>query len=191
MLDGMHLPPALAACLLMTSAGAALPAQDGAAATAGYIAEAPLASGWPEPGAPGEMGEVTLPAYRAAEGPGFWPLFLHISAGDIPMTAPVVMPAGDDRPRSMRFVYPRADTAPAPVVDGLRIVDVPPQRALRLTRRGVIRPAEVDALTDKLRAEATRRGLTVAGDPVLCGYNSPGIPRDRQTWELFLPVAAP
>jgi hypothetical protein len=191
MVDSMHLPPALAACLLMTTAGTALPAQDGAATTAGYIAEAPLAAGWPEPGVPGAISEALMPAHRAVEGPGFWPLFTHITAGGIPMTAPVVMSATAAGPSTMRFVFPRADTAPGPLVDGLRIVDAAPVRVLRIAHRGRMNEAVSAALIDRLRADAARRGLAVAGKPMLCGYNSPGIPRDRQTWEALLPVAGP
>ncbi|MFM2089705.1 MAG: hypothetical protein RLZZ127_194 [Planctomycetota bacterium] len=178
-------------CVLLAGAALASIAAEPGSATAGYIAEAPLADGWPEPGVPDAISEAVLPAHRAVEGPGFWPLFLHITAGEIPMTAPVVMPATGARARTMRFVYPRADTEPAPAMGGLRIVDAPPQRVLRLTRRGPIGRDEIAGLIAQLRDEAARRGLSLGSEPWLCGYNSPGIPRGRQTWELMLPVAAP
>ncbi len=153
-----------------------------------YIAEAPLADGWPMPGEPDAISLVDLPAHRAAEGPGFWSLFLHISVGKLPMTAPVVMPTDGARARSMRFVYPRADTGPAPTAQGIRIVDVAPQRVLRITRRGSAAKDDLGPLAERLRTAATERGLRATGEPWLCGYNSPGVPRDRQTWELMLPV---
>jgi hypothetical protein len=137
------------------------------------------------------ISEALMPAHRAVEGPGFWPLFTHITAGGIPMTAPVVMSATAAGPSAMRFVFPRADTAPGPLVEGLRIVDAAPVRVLRIAHRGRMDEAVSAALIDRLRADAARRGLTVAGEPMLCGYNSPGIPRGRQTWEALLPVTGP
>ncbi|MFK7962014.1 MAG: heme-binding protein [Phycisphaerales bacterium] len=99
-----------------------------------YVASADRPEGWPELTPVGEVRVQTYPAYRAAvvggeatdgasraAGRMFQPLFRHIKAEGIPMTAPVEMgyvggdPAADAAPRmkSMAFLYPAADVGAA------------------------------------------------------------------------------
>ena len=187
----------LPSVLLMTvsiSAPAAAAAEPAAEAAAnGYIAEAALPAGWPAPAMPGGITEADIPAHRAAEGPGFWRLFAHISVGGIPMTAPVVMPAVDEagnQGSAMRFLYPSSTTQPAPTLPGITIVDVPAQRVLRATVRGPVGPGVLRERIAALTTEAAARKLKTGGKPMLCGYNGPSVAAAERTWEVFLPVTA-
>ena len=158
----------------------------------GYRAEAPLPVGWPEPGAPGEIQLVMLPAVRAAEAGGFWPLFVHISDAGIPMTAPVTMPLGSGTGRSagMRFLYPSASTPAAATRAGVRVLDQAAAPVLRIAHRGAMTSPIGRGLLARLREAAAERGLAAAGEPMLFGYNGPSTRASQRTWEVVLPVAA-
>jgi len=169
------------------SSFACLAAADGT----GFVSEAPVPAGWPLPGEPEAIEQVQLPAYRAVEGPAFSALFAHISVAGIPMTAPVTMDADADPEGGkgpMRFLYPSSQTAPGPQGGALHVVDVPAQTVLRVAWRGAATPSDITHRIDRLRATARERGLETCGEPVVCGYNSPLLARERRTWEIILPV---
>ncbi len=162
----------------------------------GYVMEAGLPAGWPAPGEVEAISLVTIPAHRAAESSGFWPLFMHIKQAGIPMTAPVTRPVAATSPdaappaASMRFLYPSATTPAAAAANGVRIIDVPAQSALRLTRRGPAGREAVAAAVTRLRAEAERLSLVASDQLTLCEYNSPMLSPAKRTWEILLAVRA-
>lgn len=165
---------------------------DSASNSTGYIVEAALPVGWPAPAMPGSITDVRIPAHRAAEGPGFQPLFAHISLGGIPMTAPVVMPVADEQgvtPKKMQFLYPSATSEPGPLAPGITIVDVAEQRVLRVTVRGPVSATLMREKIALLKAEAETRQLTVCGEPTLCGYNGPAVKASERTSDICLPVS--
>lgn len=158
-----------------------------------YISESPLPEGWPEPG---PFDQVTLkkyPAYRAAftrddqPNGGFMTLFRHIKRHDIPMTAPVEMKLDPESRESadmeqMAFLY-QSQSVGKTGADGteVEVRDVSAAEAVSYAWQGprsnvTKARAAVDAELAKLgrKAKAYR----------LLGYNSPFVPRAKQTHEL-------
>lgn len=166
---------------------------DRPAAEPAYREESPLPAGWP---APGPFNQVVLkkyPAYRAAfttdnnPNAGFWTLFKHIERQGIPMTAPVEMKLDDsgkrpDRMERMAFLYQSTEvgTTGADGTD-VEVRDVPAAEALSYAWQGP-RSRNRQA-RELLEAELEKRGLEAASWRLL-GYNSPFVPRSRQTHEL-------
>ena len=160
-----------------------------------YISEAPLPKGWPQPGPYNQVSEKRYPAYRAAftNGKGssfaFWRLFRHIKRQEIPMTSPVEMgmEQKDDKrlgKTSMAFLYQGQDvgkTGP----DGAKITvkDVAATRALSYAWQGDDSKANIAKAKQSLFEELKKRKLEHASIRLL-GYNGPGVPRDKKTWEL-------
>jgi hypothetical protein len=178
-------------------ASCGLHAEDGKAGDAAprYVDEAPLPEGWPKPGPYNEVAEKSYPAYRAAfttEGGGggaFWTLFSHIQRNDIPMTAPVEMAVepgdgGAMRRNSMGFLY-QNQTVGQPGSDGPRVEirDVPAARALSYAWQGPDNRANIATAKQALEAALAERKIEPKGFRLL-GYNGPGTPRARKTWEL-------
>ncbi len=164
------------------------------AAAPAYVNEAPLPKGWPKPGPYNEVTEKSLPAYRAAftentgEGTAFWTLFLHIKRNDIPMTAPVEMPMAEADGKlsqaGMAFLYQNegvGETGP----DGSKVVvkDVPPTKVLSYTWQGPDTKANIATARAQLDAALAKRKMSPKSFRLL-GYNGPGTPRDKRTWEL-------
>lgn len=159
-----------------------------------YVDEAPLPAGWPEPGPYDQVSEKKIPAYRAAftDGKGqnsaFWTLFLHIKKNDIPMTAPVEMPMvekdGQLGESGMGFLYQNGKVEPKER-DGTKVEirDVPAARVLSYAWQGPDSKKNVAHARQQLEAELARRDLEKSGFRLL-GYNGPGTPRQKQTWEL-------
>ena len=159
-----------------------------------YVDEAPLPEGWPQPGPYDEVAEKRYPGYRAAftDGKGetssFWTLFLHIKKNDIPMTAPVEMPMVDKdgtlRESGMGFLYQNGRVEPKQR-DGnkVEIRDVAAARVLSYAWQGDDSKKNVAHARSQLEAELEKRKLADKGFSLL-GYNGPGTPRDRKTWEL-------
>lgn len=154
--------------------------------------EAPLPEGFPAYTPVGVIEVKQYPAYRKAVGPGFWPLFQHISKQDIPMTAPVEMRSspGQQGEGPMAFLYQStAVGAPGPI-DGVAVEDAAPTvvASLGLTGR-MNREAAVEA---RERLEAWLAGqsehrLAATPEPFrLFGYNSPMVPKEQQYWEAQL-----
>jgi hypothetical protein len=159
-----------------------------------YVAEAALPEGWPAPGPYNEVSEKNYPAYRAAFTTGkgqsgaFWRLFSHIKKNDIPMTAPVEMgidASGATLERStMAFLYQNQAVGTAGAVNpNLEVRDVPPAKVLSYTWQG---PDSEANLTRAKQALDTAMAATKATAKAyrLLGYNGPGTPRAKATWEL-------
>lgn len=179
----------LAACNLNADPAA------GPKPAAAYVDEAPLPEGWPQPGPYDQVTEKTFPAYRAAftNGKGqtgaFWTLFTHIKKNDIPMTAPVEMAVeaeedGDMRRNSMAFLYQNGRVG-APGKDGpsVEVRDVPSTRTLSYTWQGPDSKENITKAKTALEAALAERKADATGFRLL-GYNGPGTPRAKATWEL-------
>ncbi len=161
---------------------------------ASYVDEAPLPSGWPDPGPYDRVTEKSYPAYRAAftDGKGetsaFWTLFLHIKKNDIPMTAPVEMPMEMEDGRlgqsGMAFLYQNGKVEPKKR-DGTKVEirDVAAAKVLSYAWQGDDSKKNVAHAREQLEAELSKRDLESDGFRLL-GYNGPGTPRDQRTWEL-------
>jgi hypothetical protein len=158
-----------------------------------YVAEAPLPKGWPQPGPYGEVVRKKLPAYRAAftsaggRGSSFWTLFMHIKKNDIPMTAPVEMAMeaeGDGmKMASMAFLYQNAEVGSPGSSGAVEVKDIPAAEVLSYAWQGGDGEEKVQLaktkLEEKLSAEKRK-----AKSYRLLGYNGPGTPREKSTWEL-------
>lgn len=159
-----------------------------------YVSEAPLPKGWPEPGPYNQVSEKRYPAYRAAFTAGggttvsFWTLFMHIKKHEIPMTAPVemAMEAKDDSMdrAGMAFLYQSGEVG-KPGADGERVEvrDVPAVKVVNYTWQGPDSKENVARAREAIVAELAKRGVKDAQFRLL-GYNGPGTPRAKATWEL-------
>lgn len=165
------------------------------AAAPKYLSESPLPKGWPEPGPFNQVVRKKYPAYRAAftaessPNGGFRRLFKHISRNKIPMTAPVEMKLDDSatetaKMEEMAFLYQSPEVGKTGA-DGelVEVRDAPAIEAMSYAWQG----ARDDNSTAKARAaidaELAKQNLKAAGYRLL-GYNSPFVPRGRQTHEL-------
>lgn len=158
-----------------------------------YKQESPLPKGWPEPGPFNQVVLKKYPAYRAAftvepsPNGGFMKLFKHISKNDIPMSAPVAMKLDEADAKSvkieeMAFIYQSPEVGNTGR-DGetVEVRDVPAQEALSYAWMGSRDSvSKARALID---AELEKRKIKANGYRLL-GYNSPFVPRSRQTHEL-------
>jgi hypothetical protein len=168
--------------------------QPPAGATKTYVDEAPLPKGWPQPGPYDQVVEKTYPAYRAAFATkglqtfAFWKLFNHIKAADIPMTAPVEMAMNEGEnglmKAEMAFLY-QDQTVGKPGTAGteIEVRDVPSAKVLSYTWQGKDSKANIATAREALQASLAQRKLTSTGFRLL-GYNGPGTPEDKKTWEL-------
>ena len=159
-----------------------------------YVNEAPLPLGWPQPGPYNRVTEKTYPASRAAvvNGDGetmtFFTLFAHIKRHDIPMTAPVeksmVTADGKLRQQSMAFLY-QSDRVGTLGPDGKKVEvrNIPAMKALSYTWQGVDSMENIAKAKAALDHELEAR-KTKASSFRMLGYNGPGTPGDKRTWEL-------
>jgi hypothetical protein len=165
-----------------------------APAAPAYVSEAPLPEGWPQPGPYLKVTEKAYPAYRAAftggkgETGSFWTLFLHIKKNDIPMTAPVEMamePTEGDLSRSnMAFLYQNGQVGqPGAAGRNVEVRDVPAYKVLNYTWQGTDSKENIATARAAIEAELAQRKVT-ASQFRLLGYNGPGTPRAKATWEL-------
>jgi hypothetical protein len=165
------------------------------AAAPEYRSESPLPKGWPEPGPFDQVVRKKYPAYRAAFTPtsspngGFMKLFKHIERKGIPMTAPVEMkldPSGKNAAdmEEMAFLYQTPDVGQTGA-DGehVEVRDVPAREALSYAWQGARNKATTAKAREALDAELAKQKLTATGYRLL-GYNSPFVPRSKQTHEL-------
>lgn len=167
---------------------------DRQAAKPAYVDEAPLPLGWPRPGPYDQVTEKKYPASRAALAKGdgetltFWTLFAHIKRNDIPMTAPVeksmVTADGKLRQESMAFLY-QSDKVGKPGPDGEKVAvsDIPAIKALSYTWQGIDSEENISKAKAALDGELTARKAKARSFRLL-GYNGPGTPREKRTWEL-------
>jgi len=169
-------------------------AQVGKTEAPAYVSEAPLPEGWPLPGPYGKVTEKNFPSYRAAFAPGgtstmpFFTLFGHIKKNGIPMTAPVELAMepknGGLRQTSMAFLYQNQKVGKTGT-DGktVEVRDVPAFKALCYTWQGTDSKEAVVRARAAIEAELNTSKRT-AKEFRMLGYNGPGTPRDKRTWEL-------
>jgi SOUL heme-binding protein len=181
-------------CVLLASSGMLAAEPAAKVSTSGYVDEAPLPVGWPKPGPYDRVTEKSYPAYRAAftngkgETSAFWTLFTHIKKNDIPMTAPVEMTMadveGDLKQAGMAFLYQNGDVGKKGA-DGAKVEvrDVPAAKVLSYTWQGDDTPKNISKAKRELQAALGARKIGGNGFRLL-GYNGPGTPREKQTWEL-------
>lgn len=160
-----------------------------------YLSESALPKGWPAPGPYNQVTRKSYPAYRAAFTPGkspnfgFWTLFKHIKRNNIPMTAPVEMKM-TEKPKSgmemeqMGFLYQSPEVGKTGA-DGesVSVRDVPAMKVLSYTWQGPRGDAEVAKAKSAIEAALAEKKLKSTGYR-LFGYNSPSVPRAKQTYEL-------
>lgn len=118
----------------------------------------------------------------------FWALFAHLKRNDIPMTAPVeksmVTADGKLRQESMAFLY-QSDKVGSLGPDGnkVEVSDIPAIKALSYTWQGIDSEANVAKAKTALDRELDARKAKAKSFRML-GYNGPGTPREKRTWEL-------
>lgn len=158
-----------------------------------YKEESPLPEGWPAPGPFNQVVRKQYPAYRAAFTPdaspnsGFRRLFKHISRNKIPMTAPVEMTLDESDSADMEemaFLY-QSQKVGAPGDDGelVEVRDMPAQTALSYAWQGGRDKTATTRARQAIDAELAKQKLKAKSYRLL-GYNSPFIPRSKQTHEL-------
>ena len=157
------------------------------------LAEAPIPKGFPSFTPVGVIEVKTYPAYRKAEGPGFWPLFQHIQARSIPMTAPVEMTADNRSPRSdMAFLYQSTQVgSTGKVENGVAVVDAAETTVASLGVRGRMTPQTAGEAKASLVAwlkQQEKFERVGEGDASFryFGYNSPMVADRNKYWEAQL-----
>ena len=162
------------------------------------VIEAPLPEGFPSYTPVGEIEVKRYPAYRKAETSGkvaFWTLFQHITTAGISMTAPVEMTFRADGPpvgreQAMAFLYGDKSIGSAGRKGNVQVVDVPAATVVSFGMRGqrsddVLVQAE-QRLTNWL--EQNKGKYEQSGPVRVMGYNSPFVARERQFFEVQIPV---
>jgi SOUL heme-binding protein len=165
-----------------------------AGAPEGYVNEAKLPVGWPNPGPYGVYTIKEYPAYRAAlsQGKGetvtFWKLFRHIQSRKIPMTAPVELEMVPEdqglEMTSMSFLY--QDQKVGQTGDGglgVEVKDLPSVKVLSFAWQGSMKPEKLAEVRKGVEEELKKRGLK-AKSFRLFGYNGPQVEESRKTYEL-------
>jgi hypothetical protein len=164
-------------------------------ATPVYKEESPLPKDWPQPGPFDQVARKKYPAYRAAftkEGNpngGFWTLFKHIERNKIPMTAPVEMKLDEAdtkgaKMEQMAFLYQSPEVGKTgPDGDQVEVRDVAATEALSYAWQGGRDKAATARAREAIDAELAKLGLKAISYRLL-GYNSPFVPRSKQTHEL-------
>ena len=162
------------------------------------IVEASLPDGFPGYTPVGEIEVKHYPAHRKAETSGrvaFWTLFGHIKSEGIPMTAPVEMTFQKDGPpvgreQSMGFLYGNKNTGNAGRKGNVDVIDVPATAAVSLGLRGGRSDEVLIQAEQRLRKwlEENKNRYEQVGAARVMGYNSPFVPRDRQFFEVQIPV---
>lgn len=159
-----------------------------------YVSEAPLPEGWPQPGPYDRVSEKSYPKYRAAfttrkgRSFAFFKLFGHIKKNAIPMTSPVemAMDGGEQglEMSTMAFLYQSGKVgATGPAGDQLEVRDVSPAKVLSYTWQGEDSKANIAKAKEALETTLAER-KSGAKSFRLLGYNGPGTPSPKRTWEL-------
>ena len=164
------------------------------------IKEAEMPKGFPAYTPVGQIEIKEYPAYRKASASGpaeFWTLFLHIKQNNVTMTAPVEMDYGDPRAaknkeRSMSFLYERPDQGSAGKQGSVEVTDVPAMTVVSIGCRGARTASAIDQAREKLVSwlDQKKEKYVSAGPMRIMGYNSPFVPRDRNFFEVQIPVKA-
>lgn len=151
-------------------------------------AEAPLPEGFPAYTPIGVIEVKQYPAYRKAVGPAFWPLFNHIQAQGIPMTAPVEMTSAPDRGNdgAMAFLYQNTGVGELGPIDGVAVEQTPETLVASLGLRGRMSKGAAEDAKAVLEAWlAAQTAYRQAGEEPfrLFGYSSPMVPDSSKYWE--------
>lgn len=152
------------------------------------LSEAPVPEGFPSFTPVGVIELKQYPAYRKAEGPGFWPLFQHIKAENIPMTAPVEMTqaGGNNGRRPMAFLYQSPEVGQTGPANGVEVVDDEATLAVSIGVRGRMTKALAKDARDRLEGWLVDNPEYVARSEKpfrLFGYSSPMVPDTNKYWE--------
>lgn len=162
------------------------------------VFESSMPEGFPPYTPVGEIEVKHYPGYRKAESAGrvaFWTLFRHISNANISMTAPVEMTYQEEGPpvgreQAMAFLYGDPSLGEPGRQGNVDVSDVPPMTVVSIGVRGARTNAAVSAahtrLLDWLGEHAER--YEQHGPVRVMGYNSPFVPRDRQFFEVQIPI---
>jgi hypothetical protein len=164
------------------------------------IKEAELPAGFPGYTAVGQIEVKEYPSYRKATASGmgeFWMLFNHIKQNHVAMSAPVEMDYGDPQAkksaeRSMSFLYERPDQGTVGRQGPVEVTDVPAMTVVSIGCRGNRNSASVAEAREKLVKHLAEHKdeYTIAGPMRLMGYNSPFVPRDKNFFEVQIPIKA-
>lgn len=162
------------------------------------IKEAEMPSGFPTYTPVGQIEIKEYPAYRKAltRGPAmFWNLFQHIKRNNVAMTAPVEIDFGDPlspakKERSMSFLYERSDQGSPGQQGSVEVVDIPAMTVASIGCRGTRSESAIDEAREKLMAWLHEKKGTyrVSGPLRVMGYNSPFVPRDKNFFEVQIPI---
>lgn len=158
-----------------------------------YVSEAPLPKGWPVPGPYDQVTEKAYPKYRAAvtkgsSGFSFWTLFSHIQKKDIPMTSPVEMKMeekGDKMEKvNMAFLYQNTEVGTIGAEGKkIEVKDIETSKVLSYTWMGDDSKAQIKTAEEALKAALKTKNVEASSFRML-GYNGPGTPRKKRTYEL-------
>ncbi len=162
------------------------------------IKEAEMPKGFPAYTPVGQIEIKHYPAYRKASASGpaeFWTLFQHIKQNNVTMTAPVEMDYGDPRDarnkeRSMSFLYERPDQGSRGKQGSVEVSDVPAITVVSIGCRGSRTTSAIAEARDKLMTwlDQKKADYISAGPMRIMGYNSPFVPRDKNFFEVQIPV---
>jgi hypothetical protein len=160
--------------------------------------EAELPEGFPGYTPVGTIEVKQYPKYRKAETSGkvaFWSLYSHIKDNQIAMTAPVEMTLAADKAnqlqeQSMAFLYGKANQGNLGKQGSVTVVDVAQMTVVSIGVRGPRSDAVVadaQARLTKWLAQNKERYVE-SGAVRLLGYNSPFVPKNKQFFELQIPI---
>lgn len=180
---------------------------------AGSSITTPLPDGYPAPTPPGAIEIKHYPSVRRAEvtvegevnpdraqNASFWPLFRHIQANGIAMTAPVEMEykglaadgKGDLEQWTMSFLYRTPDLHPTGTDkdnEKVVIIDTDPVTVLSSGYLGDYNLLRVRAELFRLnRWLEDNSEWEAAGEPRSFGYNDPSVRRSRRWGEVQIPI---
>lgn len=180
---------------------------------AGASITTPLPEGYPAPTPPGAIEIKHYPSVRRAQvtvdgtvnpdrgqNASFWPLFRHIQANGIAMTAPVEMEyeglsadgKGDLTQWTMSFLYRTPELHPVgtdQANQNVVIVDTEPVTVLSVGYLGDYNLLRVRAELFRLKRWLDERpDWEVTGEPRSFGYNDPSVPRNRRWGEVQIPI---
>lgn len=162
------------------------------------IIEAKTPEGFPEYTPVREVQIKRYPAYRKAQadpgaGRAFWTLFSHIKNNKIAMTAPVEMTYAERQnpiESGMAFLYGRLDLGFAGRQGNVEVIDVPPMVVVSTGVRGPRTTESVAEARDRLKVwlEANEESYSANGRLRVLAYNSPFVPRNRNYFEVEIPI---
>jgi hypothetical protein len=112
---------------------------------------------------------------------------MHIKKNDIPMTAPVEMAMeaeGDGmKMASMAFLYQNAEVGSPGTSGAVEVKDIPAAEVLSYAWQGGDGEEKVQLAKTKLEEKLSEEKRKAKSYRLL-GYNGPGTPREKSTWEL-------